>query len=713
MDETQQRVGGYTIVRKLGEGGMGVVYLATDTRLGRPVALKVLRRELAVNAVDRDRFQREARSAATVEHDNIVPVYDVGETAEGGPFIAMPLLKGESLDARLRRDPVAPVVLVLKVAEDVASGLAAAHAAGLVHRDIKPANIWLEGDPGASDPTEQVRRCKILDFGLARFVAPGDAQLTGSGVILGTPAYMAPEQARGERVDHRADLFSLGVVLYRMATGQPPFAGTTPLSFLVAVTTDAPPPARAANPTLPPALADLIDRLLSRAPSDRPQSAADVVRAARDIRTRPDPASTSYPQLLPLAEEQSDPDTVPDPRPRPPASRGRWVLVAAALLALVPLGAWLAGAFNGGKPDGTVAKSDAPQPPTDEQPKPAEVPKPAPPVVPEPKAAPAVADPDRTAALWVIGIGGCVCVNGEGGEISSANGLPTEPFQLTALTLTENAKARDADFAKLAGCRHLFTLGLSGAPVGDTALTHLRGSPVLMYVYLKGTRITSAGLTALGDCTAIQELDLSYTQVDDDGLKHLARLSKLSLLYLVETKVTPAGVADLARALPGCQITWNGGVEKPDPERKAALWVLSAGGSVHVNGDGQEVRKADKLPKEPFKLTQVYLTDPVKDADLEALAGCKNLTSAYLVGTGITTEGLTHLKDCKKLTSLNVSGTMVCDQAVLVIKGFAKLEDLSVGRSAVTEDGVKQLAKALPGCRIQHDGGTTGPTKKK
>ncbi|MDY3552763.1 serine/threonine-protein kinase [Gemmata sp. JC717] len=542
MDETQQSVGGYAIVRKLGEGGMGVVYLATDPRLGRPVALKTLRRDLPASAADRERFLREARAAAAVEHDNIVPVYAIGEAADGTSFIAMPYLRGESLDARLRRPPAVPLDLVLKVADHVASGLAAAHEKGLVHRDIKPANIWLEGDPGAAEPAEQARRCKILDFGLARLADAGDAQITGSGVVLGTPAYMAPEQARGERVDPRADLFSLGVVLYRMATGRPPFRGDTPLSLLVALATDTPAPARAVNPDLPPDLAALIDRLLSKDPDARPRSADEVARAARDIRARlsPGAASTSLPQLLPPAAEPSDSATVPVAPARPPARGTRWAVGAAAcLLALAPLVAWRAGAFDGPGSAGTVAQNDAPR--TEEPPKP-----PA-----EPKAAP------------------------------------------------ENP-----------------------APPGKTANA-------------------------------------------------------------------PA-----------------------DPDRAAAMWVLSAGGSVHVNGDGQEIRTAGALPRGPFELTDVLLTAPVKDADLAALAGCRHLTGAYLVGTGITTEGLAHLKGCTELTLLNLSGTAVCDKAVPIIGGFKRLADLSVIQSAVTEAGVKELAKALPGCRIQHNGGTTGPAGK-
>ena len=229
----------FQIQKVLGQGGMGTVYLADDTRLGRQVALKALKRELAANPAAKDRFLREARSAAKLHHDHIIPIYYVGE-ADGTPFLAMPFLEGEPLDARIKRqlsvDPTAsnffaeksgearslPVPEAIRIAREVALGLSVAHKQGLIHRDIKPANIWLESPTG---------RVKILDFGLARSQGE-EANLTASGAIMGTPAYMAPEQARGKAVDARADLFSLGCVLYEMLTGRRPFTGPDTMAIL-------------------------------------------------------------------------------------------------------------------------------------------------------------------------------------------------------------------------------------------------------------------------------------------------------------------------------------------------------------------------------------------------------------------------------------------------------------------------------------------------
>src|SRR5262245_39305702 len=272
-DELPRSVGKYRVVGLLGRGGMGAVYEAEHPDLGRTVAVKLMRPELAARPDARERFLREARVAARVEHEHVVAIHDVDQDGDA-PFIVMPHLRGESLEARLTREPV-PVGLAVRVGREVALGLQAAHAAGLVHRDVKPANVWLEGDPAAAEEAGQVRRAKVLDFGLAR-AADGTDGLTASGWVAGTAAYMSPEQADGADVDGRADLFSLGAVLYRMLTGRPAFAGPTLTAVLKAVASHDPPPPAAVNPAVPPALSGLVMRLLSKDPAGRPASAAAV-----------------------------------------------------------------------------------------------------------------------------------------------------------------------------------------------------------------------------------------------------------------------------------------------------------------------------------------------------------------------------------------------------------------------------------------------------
>jgi serine/threonine protein kinase len=285
------RLGPYAVVRLLGRGGMGAVFAADDPALGRRVALKVMRPEVAAGPEAKARFLREARAAAALQHDHVIPIHHVGEH-NGVPFIVMPLLAGESLEDRLRRESPLPAAEVVRVGREAAAGLAAAHAAGLVHRDVKPDNLWLEAGPGGPGG-----RVKVLDFGLARVATGGGGGLTQTGEVLGTPAYMSPEQAHGQPLDGRSDLFSLGCVLYRLATGEPPFRGPTPTAELLAVVGHHPPPPREVRPELPAALSGLIMRLLAKDPDRRPATARAVASALAHIATEPAPPTEPAPVL--------------------------------------------------------------------------------------------------------------------------------------------------------------------------------------------------------------------------------------------------------------------------------------------------------------------------------------------------------------------------------------------------------------------------------
>ncbi len=283
-------IGGYKILRLLGVGGMGIVYAAQDPVLDREIALKILKPEFAAVKEARKRFAHEARAAAKIEHDAIVPIYSVGE-ANGVPFITMPLLQGVSLDDWLQRHGVAPAPWVVWLGREVAEGLAAAHATGLVHRDIKPANIWIEVVPGA-DGHPVLKRARILDFGLARSYK--DDRLTQTGTVMGTPAYMAPEQARGLPVDARADIFSLGLVLYRMLVGKNPYERGDVYASLTALAVDVLPPAHVVQPQVPLALSYLIARMTVKDPALRISSAIEV---ARELTRLLDPAHLYAPPL--------------------------------------------------------------------------------------------------------------------------------------------------------------------------------------------------------------------------------------------------------------------------------------------------------------------------------------------------------------------------------------------------------------------------------
>ena len=260
------RIGRYDIERLIGAGGMGIVLKAFDTELHRPVAIKVLAPHLAHSGAARQRFAREAQSAAAVVHENVVPIHNV-DVAGKLPFLVMQYVAGESLQARVDRLGPLSTEEVLRIGAQVASGLSAAHEQGLVHRDVKPGNVLLE---------ESVDRVLISDFGLAR--AADDASVTRSGVIAGTPHYMSPEQARGEAIDVRSDLFGLGSVLYFMCVGRPPFRADGAMATLHRICLDQHRPVDEVNEQVPAPLAELIDDLLQKEASRRPSTAAEVSR---------------------------------------------------------------------------------------------------------------------------------------------------------------------------------------------------------------------------------------------------------------------------------------------------------------------------------------------------------------------------------------------------------------------------------------------------
>jgi hypothetical protein len=269
--------GPYEILSPLGAGGMGEVYRARDTRLGRDVAIKVLPANLSHDPDRIYRFEQEARAAGALNHPNVCAIYDVG-SHDGAPYVVMELLEGETLRDRISSGSV-PLRKALEYASHIAHGLAAAHEKGIVHRDLKPANVFVTKDG----------RVKVLDFGLAKLTRPeavgGSGETTATvavteeGVRLGTVGYMAPEQVRGERADHRADVFALGAILYELLTGKRAFHGATYVETLSAILNHEPPPLAAAlgiGRTLPAGLEPVVRRCLEKSPDERFQSASDL-----------------------------------------------------------------------------------------------------------------------------------------------------------------------------------------------------------------------------------------------------------------------------------------------------------------------------------------------------------------------------------------------------------------------------------------------------
>ena len=313
---TGKRLGPYEITAPIGEGGMAAVYQAYEARNNRYVALKILPQHYAESSQFAARFQQEAEVIAGLRHPNILPVYEAG-AADGYTYIAMPLITGGTLTRLLRGRPLPPRQ-TLRVLTQVGSALDHAHSMGYVHRDVKPSNVMFDDDGN----------CLLMDFGLAKVLAASN-RLTRSGATLGTPAYMSPEQGRGEKVDGRSDLYALGVMLYEMATGHVPFDADTPLGIIFRHIQDPLPPPRQQNPAIPPSVEQVIVRSMAKAPDERYQTGREMVAALRDALAASRPVHQARPPERP-------PERPAAPPPRPGERLAAPARVAAAAPPLPP-----------------------------------------------------------------------------------------------------------------------------------------------------------------------------------------------------------------------------------------------------------------------------------------------------------------------------------------------------------------------------------------
>ena len=686
----------YKVLHKLGQGGMGWVLLAEDTQLSRRVALKVMRSRHAADQESRERFKSEAKAAAALNHDNIVTIYQVGED-RGIPFFAMELLEGGTLQQRLEYPKPLSIGASVRIARQIAEGLEAAHARGVIHRDIKPANIWLESPKG---------RVKILDFGLAR-QTDAKSGLTQAGEIVGTPHYMAPEQARGRAIDARTDLFSLGCILYRMTTGKLPFAGETLLATLTAIAVDTPTPVTELNASIPPALAELIDKLLAKDPVQRPASASALIeelvaieaehsavsrsgfnievppaiqiQISRPVRlpaeTPPSVAATATSTPVQIKRTTSpvvSRPAVARPAPITRPSRFPWILTVSLIFALAPflvLGIW----WLFFSPPAAVNPAPRTSNPADLNLRRVE------------SLETASLAASHAAAEWVLahaGAGALVHVRVQGDptaiKISALAELPREAYRVVGFELQGNRKLTDADLSRFANITTLSWLDLTNTNIGDAGLAQLTNLAGLTTVKLEGTEVTDKGIEKLVvRSPVINRLLLGRTKCTAQVLPHLARLKQLQELSLDSLPIANSDLHHLGDV--------------------SHLQELNLSGTKVTDQGLVELRSFPEL--ERLRLDRTAITD----AGLDTLAQAGRLTSLSMNGsTHISAAGLAHLARLSRLDSLEI-----CDASELRDLALRELGKIKSLRLLVLTNGQfslkarTQLEERLTQCTIK------------
>ncbi len=745
------RLGHYEMLQVLGRGGFGIVFRAFDDILQRVVALKVMAPQIATLSPARKRFLREARSSAAVRHENVVHVYEVGE--QPLPYLVMEFVPGETLQQKLDRCGPLDVPETLRIGRQVAEGLSAAHACDLIHRDIKPGNILLEGGS---------HKAKITDFGLAR--AADDASISQSGIVAGTPMFMAPEQALGQHIDQRADLFSLGSVLYQMASGRPPFRAPTALAVLKRVAEESPRPIAEIIPETPDWLCGIIAKLHAKDPKDRFQSAREVADLLADCEAKLK-AKQEVKNVLPAAT-----------RGEGRGARGGKKWVAAAAVLLLPVIALAVTEFVG--VTHLFRQQAAPDPI-----EPGSVPAvPAHVAAPFAKAGGGAVLPELPPTFKnSIGMEFVIVPKGKSWLGGGKDKLGDQEVEIPADFYLGKYEVTQEEWEKVMGENpsHFSRTGDGMDAVKDIPDADLKRFPVETvswdqcqvfvaklnkleketgWVYrlpkeaeweyaCRGGPMSDKADSAFDFYFAKPTNTLLPEQANFKNDKGLNRTCKVGSyepnrlgLFDMHGNVhelcddTETGADEISRRVTqggswanigmGCRaanrITHGlsargdglglrvarlpSGAPSPeaktpppavaDPDRRAAEYVLSIGGTVRINGADREIRAVADLPRGAFRLTFVHLNGnkQVTDAGLAAFDNCTNVTELHLVGCKqVTDAGLAHFKDCKALADLRLSSTRLTDAGLANFKDCKKLTNLELHFTNVSDEGLRTL----------------------
>jgi len=658
----------YDIHEIIGRGGCGIVLKAFDEKLHRVVAIKVMAPELAATSPARKRFLREARATAAIRHENVVSIHAVEE--QPLPFLVMEYIDGQTLQQKLDQHGPLDVREVLQIGRQIAAGLEAAHAKGLIHRDIKPGNILLEV---GSD------HIKITDFGLAR--SADDASMTQSGVISGTPLYMSPEQAQAHEIDHRSDLFSLGSVLYVMCSGRPPFRAATSLAVLRRVVEEQPRPIQGIIPEVPQWLTAIIARLHAKNPEERFASAKEVgnllARCLSELQQygRVESLCEILPMLPQPETARQEPKEdghsgvverlapVADRHSAWPSNR-RWVAAAAMILVLLT-GLGMSEATGVTNVRGTVIR---------------------------------LFSSEGTLVVEVDDPGVSVTIDGEEMVITGtgAKEIRLKPGQYKLLASKDGKLVRQELVTVTTNGRQVVRVTRESespdAPVAGVSADPDRRAAEYLLSLPGADRTDRQALQIFDgkrwyDVRKVSDLPVGPFQLtaftgnqmlDDAGLENLRGCHHLRTLYLWNTRVTANGMAVFK-----------------DCRKIQTLSLI-----------GNNIDDAALEPFQGLRLKTLHVQGPVTDAGLAVFKDSTSIETLSLIGKRFTETGLNHFKGCTNLTKLTLlEANAVTDEAVEILGTFRSLKTLTLKGTKMTETGVQKLTAASPECKIEWDGG--------
>ncbi|REJ93244.1 MAG: hypothetical protein DWQ34_11130 [Planctomycetota bacterium] len=755
--ESLGRLAHYEVQEILGHGAFGIVLKAFDDKLHRLVAIKVMSPELAATSPPRKRFLREARATAAIRHEHVVAIHAVEE--QPIPYLVMEYIPGQTLQQLLDEHGPLDVADVLRLGQEIASGLAAAHAQGLIHRDIKPANILLEGG--------LTGHVKITDFGLAR--AADDASLTQSGTIAGTPMYMSPEQAASGVIDQRSDLFSLGSVLYVMLSGRPPFRAATTLAVMKRVVEDTPRPVPEIIEDVPDWLCAIIHKLHAKQPDDRFSSASEVAgllqRCLADVQaSRP----VQLPEGVPLSPETTSTmresirqgATHSKPRQKVAGRLPRWSSVAAIIVVLlvglslteangvtslmktvirmttgsgtlvietddpgisVTINGQEVGILGAGVEEFTLEPGDYQIAATKDGSSVSQQ------LVTitrgdreivrvsmlsgegdDDQAIDNAMNSDRRAAERALSLGGRIDVTVLGESFSrtlrKADGVPADPFFIDFIEVNN---ADDEFVTQLQGLLHLRALHLGGDSLTDAGLRHVTSVRSLQTLLLSdSSNVTDDTLLILGELKGVRTLHLHDLPITGAGLAHLTSCPWLEDIRLSFTSLVTDNDLEHLQRLPKLRNLHLEGRQFTDYGLSQLRGIKSLE-NLHlsylsITDDGLKILR--ELPE----LKHLAIGNAtITDAGLAEISNCNVLELVRLHDlTQITGSGIAQLEEVPRLS---LSNCLIGDDDVGHLKGLAELRELDLTQTDVTESGIEELSQALPNCRIRWDGGVIDP----